>query len=79
MYRLRSRDPSTYASVFSPSQVCTAETPPDLLFAGAESEEPLVDLEALQFETAAEGARLAAVTLSADNHCSVLSCHTVFL
>lgn len=29
---------------------------PDRLFAGAESEEPLVDLEGLQFESAAEGA-----------------------
>lgn len=29
---------------------------PDLLFAGAESDEPLVDLEGLQFETATEGA-----------------------
>lgn len=29
---------------------------PDFLFAGSESEEPLVDLEGLQFETAAEGA-----------------------
>jgi len=36
--------------------VCTAEVEPDRLFAGAESEEPLVDLEGLQFESAAEGA-----------------------
>ena len=37
-------------------QVCSAAVEPDVLFAGAESEEPLVDLEGLQFESAAEGA-----------------------
>jgi hypothetical protein len=36
-------------------QVCSAAVEPDVLFAGAESEEPLVDLEGLQFESAAEG------------------------
>lgn len=36
-------------------QVCSAEVEPDRLFAGAESMEPLVDLEGLQFESAAEG------------------------
>jgi predicted ATPase len=36
--------------------VLSAAMPPDELFAGAvDSEEPLVDLEALQFETAVEG------------------------
>ena len=36
-------------------QVCSAAVEPNLLFAGAVSEEPLVDLEGLQFESAAEG------------------------
>lgn len=38
--------------------VCTAAVEPDQLFSGAESDEPLVDFEGLQFETAAEGGRL---------------------
>lgn len=37
--------------------VCSAACAPDELFSGADSEEPLVDLEALQFETAVEGGR----------------------
>lgn len=38
--------------------VCSAATQPDLLFAGAESDEPIFDLESLQFESAVEGSRL---------------------
>lgn len=35
--------------------VCSAEVPPDALFAGAMGEEPIIDLESLQFEGAVEG------------------------
>lgn len=35
--------------------VCTAALPPDQLFAGAEGDEPILDLEGLQFEGAVEG------------------------
>ncbi len=35
--------------------VCSAALPPDELFSGDDSEAPLLDLEALQFETAVEG------------------------
>ncbi|PSC70423.1 lactation elevated 1 isoform X1 [Micractinium conductrix] len=39
--------------------VCSAATAPDQLFAGAGTgEEPIIDLESLQFETAVEGSRL---------------------
>eukprot|EP00884_Botryococcus_braunii_P008027 jgi/Botrbrau1/17225/Bobra.0621s0003.1 len=38
--------------------VCTAECEPDLLFAGAHGQEPVVDIESLQFETSVEGGRL---------------------
>ncbi|KAL4438248.1 hypothetical protein ABPG77_010609 [Micractinium sp. CCAP 211/92] len=38
--------------------VCTAAAAPDQLFSGTEGEEPIIDLEALQFETAVEGSRL---------------------
>lgn len=36
--------------------VCSAACAPERLFAGAASDEPILDLEGLQFETAAEGA-----------------------
>lgn len=35
--------------------VCSAAVPPDQLFSGTEGEEPLIDLEGLQFEGAVEG------------------------
>ena len=35
--------------------VCSADSPPDLLFAGNIHEEPIIDLEQLQFEAAVEG------------------------
>lgn len=35
--------------------ICSADSPPDLLFAGDIHEEPLIDLEQLQFEAAVEG------------------------
>lgn len=35
--------------------VAAAAVPPDQLFAGAEGQEPILDLEGLQFETAVEG------------------------
>lgn len=35
--------------------ICSADSPPDLLFAGNIHEEPLIDLEQLQFEAAVEG------------------------
>lgn len=38
--------------------VCSAALPPDQLFAGASGEEPILDLEGLQFEGAVEGSRL---------------------
>ncbi|KAG2426188.1 hypothetical protein HXX76_013169 [Chlamydomonas incerta] len=38
--------------------VASAEVPPEQLFLGAEGEEPILDVEGLQFETAAEDARL---------------------
>ncbi|KAL4857708.1 AFG1-like ATPase [Chlorella vulgaris] len=38
--------------------VCSAAAPPDQLFVGAAHEEPIVDLESLQFESAVEGSRL---------------------
>lgn len=38
--------------------VCSAAAAPDALFSGADHSEPIIDLEALQFETAVEGARL---------------------
>ncbi|GAB4817182.1 hypothetical protein N2152v2_004228 [Parachlorella kessleri] len=38
--------------------VCSAEVPPDELFTGAHNEEPIIDMESLQFETAVEGSRL---------------------
>ncbi|GIL54549.1 hypothetical protein Vafri_10294, partial [Volvox africanus] len=38
--------------------VASAEVAPQELFAGAEGQEPILDLEGLQFETAVEGARL---------------------
>lgn len=49
--------PTVIATMFEcfRHQVCTAAVEPDVLFAGAESEEPLVDMEGLQFESAAEG------------------------
>jgi len=48
--------------------ICSADSPPDLLFAGNLNEEPIIDLEQLQYEGAVEG------LLS----CSFLSlCHAV--
>lgn len=38
--------------------VCTADSPADLLFAGNLNEEPIIDLEQLQYEGAVEGSRL---------------------
>lgn len=38
--------------------VCSAAVPPDSLFAGADSQEPIIDLESLQFETAVEDSKL---------------------
>ena len=38
--------------------VCTADSPPDLLFAGNLNEEPIIDLEQLQYEGAVEGQHL---------------------
>lgn len=39
--------------------VLSADAPPDALFGGAASgEEPIIDFEGLQFETAVEGARM---------------------
>ncbi|GFR49686.1 hypothetical protein Agub_g11835 [Astrephomene gubernaculifera] len=38
--------------------VASAALPPEQLFAGAEGQEPILDLEGLQFETAVEDARL---------------------
>ncbi|GLI71253.1 hypothetical protein VaNZ11_016376 [Volvox africanus] len=38
--------------------VASAEVAPQELFAGAEGQEPILDLEGMQFETAVEGARL---------------------
>ena len=35
--------------------ICTADSPPDLLFAGNLDEEPIIDLEQLQYEGAVEG------------------------
>jgi hypothetical protein len=35
--------------------VCSAALPPDQLFAGTSGEEPILDLEGLQFEGAVEG------------------------
>ena len=35
--------------------VCLAACPPDALFGSVVNEEPLLDLEGLQFETAVEG------------------------
>lgn len=37
--------------------ICSADSPPDLLFAGNLEEEPIIDLEQLQYEGAVEGAR----------------------
>lgn len=36
--------------------ICSADSPPDLLFAGNLNEEPIIDLEQLQYEGAVEGA-----------------------
>lgn len=44
---------------------------PDRLFAGAESEEPLVDLEGLQFESAAEGALQNPLLSTCCGHCQI--------
>lgn len=44
---------------------------PDQLFSGAESDEPLVDFEGLQFETAAEGAYRST---SKDSDCRLDPC-----
>eukprot|EP00775_Hariotina_reticulata_P001038 gene1038-1376_t len=38
--------------------VCSAALPPDQLFAGTGGQEPILDLEQLQFEGAVEGSRL---------------------
>lgn len=38
--------------------ICSADSPPDLLFAGNLNEEPIIDLEQLQYEGAVEGALL---------------------
>ena len=38
--------------------ICSADSPPDLLFAGNLNEEPLIDLEQLQYEGAVEGGLL---------------------
>lgn len=38
--------------------ICSADSPPDLLFAGNLNEEPIIDLEQLQYEGAVEGSRL---------------------
>lgn len=38
--------------------ICSADSPPDLLFAGNLEEEPIIDLEQLQYEGAVEGALL---------------------
>lgn len=38
--------------------IATANAAPDALFKGTETDEPILDLEALQFETAVEGSRL---------------------
>lgn len=35
--------------------ICSADSPPDLLFAGNLNEEPIIDLEQLQYEGAVEG------------------------
>lgn len=35
--------------------ICSADSPPDLLFAGTLNEEPIIDLEQLQYEGAVEG------------------------
>ena len=40
--------------------VCLAACPPDALFGSVVNEEPLLDLEGLQFETAVEGEQLSA-------------------
>lgn len=42
--------------------VCSAALPPDQLFAGASGEEPILDLEGLQFEGAVEGGDWSAFT-----------------
>lgn len=44
--------------------ICSADSPPDLLFAGNLNEEPIIDLEQLQYEGAVEGALSPCLTLS---------------
>ena len=39
--------------------ICSADSPPDLLFAGNLNEEPIIDLEQLQYEGAVEGTLLS--------------------
>ncbi len=44
--------------------ICTAEVAPEGLFAAATTDAPGIDLEQLQFESAAEGARAPSVSAS---------------
>ena len=55
--------------------VCSAALPPDQLFAGAEGEEPILDLEGLPFEGAVEGAPCAGVTTTPASDWLPLDCH----
>ena len=53
--------------------ICSAACPPDQLFAAADGkEEPIIDLEGLQFETAVEGKQLDHATLQ--SLCLVMLC-----
>ena len=49
--------------------VCSADSPPDLLFAGNLNEEPIIDLEQLQYEGAVEGA-FSGVVLPCQDCCA---------
>lgn len=55
--------------------VCSAEVAPDELFTGAaHNEEPIIDLESLQFETAVEGSRLRRNLMADGGVAPVASC-----
>eukprot|EP00798_Chlamydomonas_sp_ICE-L_P007742 gene7742-917_t len=53
--------------------VCTAAVAPDQLFRGAESDEPILDLEQLQFESAVEDGRLRRDVMTAGGVAPVAS------
>jgi predicted ATPase len=54
--------------------VCSAALPPDQLFAGTSGEEPILDLEGLQFEGAVEGGLWLGCACVGCNNCCNLCC-----